>query len=81
MEGHAGHLDRRTVGLAARGQGDVEQAGRFFGILEKQLVEVAHAVEEQGVGMVFFQFEVLDHHGRMARKFRIDVDGAFLFTH
>ena len=50
--GHAGHLDRLACGRAARGEGDVHQPRGLLGVLEEQLVEVAHAVEEEGVGVV-----------------------------
>ncbi len=52
VEGHARHLDRHAVGRAALGQGDAEQARGFFRILEKQFVKIAHAVKQQGSGVV-----------------------------
>jgi hypothetical protein len=37
-------------------------------VVEKQLVEIAHAIKEQLVGVLGFQREVLLHHWRMAFK-------------
>ncbi|MNS84204.1 hypothetical protein D3C72_1180190 [compost metagenome] len=47
MKRHAAHLDRVATGHAARRQGNAQQARGFFRILEKQFVEIAHAVEDQ----------------------------------
>jgi hypothetical protein len=51
--------------LAALSQGDVHQTGGFFGVFEKQLVKIPHAVEQQGVGKVRFEAQVLGDHGRV----------------
>ncbi len=45
--GHAGHRDRRAGRSAAAGQRDVEQRGGALRVVVEQLVEVAHAVEQQ----------------------------------
>ena len=47
----AAHRDRRAGVLAALGQRDVQRGGGGFGVGEEQLVEVAHAEEQQRVGM------------------------------
>jgi len=65
VEGHAGHLDRLPGRLPPGGQGDVEQAGRFLRIFKEQLVEIPHAIEQQGVRMLRLDAEILDHHRRM----------------
>ena len=65
VEGHAGHRDRLAGRLAALGQGDVEQARGLFGILEEQLVEVAHPVEQQQVGVLALQRQILLHDRRV----------------
>jgi hypothetical protein len=49
--GHAGHGDVLAGGLAAGGQGDVEEFGGAVRVLVEQLVEVTHAVEKE-VGRV-----------------------------
>ena len=63
MVRHAGHFDGLAVDLAAGGERDIEQAGGFFGVGEEELVEVAHAVEQEFVGVLGFDVEILLHHG------------------
>jgi len=48
--------------LAPRGQRDVEDRGGLFGVIEEQLEEVAHPVEEQAIAGLLAQREVLGHH-------------------
>src|SRR5258708_3202805 len=55
-------------GGAARGEREVEQARGALGVVVKHLVEIAHAVEEQHVGVLRLDAQVLLHHGRGARK-------------
>ena len=47
MDRHAAHRDVAALVLAALGERDVERLGRGDGILEEQLVEIAHPVEQQ----------------------------------
>ena len=47
---HTGHANRFTVGLAAAGQGDVEQTRGFDRVVKEQLIKVAHPIKEQGIG-------------------------------
>src|SRR3546814_11635956 len=47
MDGHAAHRHRLSVMLAARGQRDVERRGSRLRIVEEQLEEVAHAIEDR----------------------------------
>jgi hypothetical protein len=47
--------------LAARRQRDVEQLRRTSRIVEEQLVEITHPVEEQQPGMLRLDAEVLLH--------------------
>ena len=65
---HAGHRDRLARARAARGQGDVEQAMRALRVIEEELVEVAHPVEEERVGMLGLDAQVLLHHRRVADR-------------
>ena len=65
MEGHAGHLDRLAGRGAALGQRDVHQLCRTHGVLEEQLVEVPHAIEQQLVGMLRLDAQILLHHRRV----------------
>ena len=51
-------------GVAAFGQGDIEEGCRFAGVVEKHFVEVAEAEEEEGVGgELAADVLVLAHHG------------------
>ncbi len=65
MKGHTGHDHRLARRLAAPCQRDVEQARGFFSIGKKDLIEVAHAVENQGVGVLCLDAQVLGHHRGM----------------
>ena len=56
--------------LAALGQHDAERAGGDFGILEEQLVEIAHPVEQQAIRIGGLDLDVLLHHRRDARRLR-----------
>ena len=50
--------------LAAVGQNDVERGGGGFGVGEKQFVEIAHAEEQQRIGVLGLGGEPLRHGGR-----------------
>ena len=62
---NARHRDRRSGGLPACGQRDVEQLRSLARILEEELVEVSHPIEQQRVRMLGLQAEVLLHHRGM----------------
>ncbi len=49
---HARHLDRRAGGCAALRERQVEQTRGFFRVFEEELVEVAHPVEHERVGVL-----------------------------
>jgi hypothetical protein len=68
MEGHAAHHHRLPGRLAALGERDVEQPRGLLGVGVEQLVEVSHPVEQEGVGVVGLEAEVLRHHGRVRGK-------------
>ena len=51
LDRHAAHRDVLAEMLAALGQHDAERARRDLGVLEEQLVEVAHPVEQQAIGI------------------------------
>ena len=67
VERHAAHRYGLTGRLAALSERDVEEAGGFFCVGVEKLVEVAHPVEEEGVGVSGFEAEVLGHHGGVPR--------------
>ena len=60
--GDARHGNGAARGLAALGQGDVEQLGRLAGIVIEQLVEVAHPVEQQDLRVLGLEAKILLHH-------------------
>ena len=66
---HAGHRDRFTRRGAALGQRNIQQLGSALGVVVKQLVEVAHAVEQQDFRMLGLEAQVLLHHRRMRIEF------------
>ena len=49
-------------GLAARGQRYVDEFGRAPRVVVEQLVEIAHPVEQQLVGMLCLDAKILLHH-------------------
>jgi hypothetical protein len=54
--------------LPRLGQHDAERARGDLGILEEQLVKVAHPVKQQQPGIGGLDLEVLFHHRRDARR-------------
>ena len=77
---HAGHRDRLPARAAALGQGDVEQARGLARVVVEQLVEVAHAEEQQHVGVLRLGGEELLHQrgvfGRLVQRHASGVRGA-----
>ena len=62
--------DPTAAGLAHHrghqgGEREVEQARRFLGVVVEELVEIAHAVEHQHVGVVCLDAQILLHHRRV----------------
>ena len=66
MYRHAAHGHRLPVMLAPAGQRDVENLRRALCIFEEQLEEIAHPIEQQRIGCLRFQPQVLRHHRRNA---------------
>ena len=75
MVGHARHRYRRPAGFPAGGEGDVQQLGGAARIVEKHFVKIPHAKQQQGVGKLRLDAEVLLHQGgvraRLALRFTI----------
>ena len=67
MDRHAAHGNVLAEMLAALGERDAERARGDGRIVEEQLVEVAHAVEQEAVGVGRLDLQVLRHHGRGVR--------------
>jgi len=65
MHRHARHHHRLAGALAAGGERDVEQAIGAARVVEEQLVEIAHAIEHERVGMLGLDTQVLRHHRRV----------------
>jgi len=70
MVGHPAHGNRVFRLLVARGERDFEDAGGSDRILQEQLVEIPHAIEQQGVRIPCLDFQVLLHHGGPSRSMR-----------
>src|SRR3546814_2105518 len=64
MDGNAAHRHRRPAMLAARRQRDVERRCGRLCIVEEQLEEIAHAIEEQAIARPFLERPILRHHRR-----------------
>ena len=64
---HAAHRDVLAQMLAALGQRDIERPCRRHGIVEEQLVEIPHPVEQKRAGMARLDLQILRHHRRHAR--------------
>jgi hypothetical protein len=62
MIGDAAHGD--ALCLIASRKGELELARGYDGVLEEQLVKVAHSKEEQGIGMGLFGGSILSHGWR-----------------
>ena len=60
---HAAHLYGLALMLTARGQRDIERRRGRLRIREEQLVEIAHAEEQQRVLMVCLDGKPLRHRG------------------
>jgi len=63
---HPAHRNILPAMLAALGQHDAERAARHLGIVEEQLVEIAHPVEQQAIRIGRLDLDVLLHEGRNA---------------
>ena len=66
----AAHGDVLAVVLAALGEHDAERPGRDLGVLQEQLVEITHPVEQQAIRVPGLDAEILRHHGRHGRRRR-----------
>ena len=62
--GHASEGQVAGFAGGTRGQGKAQQACAFFGVVAEHLVEVAHAEEEDCVGVLTLKVHVLLHRRR-----------------
>ncbi len=74
LDRHARHRDRLAAGGSACGQRDVEQSRGLAGVVEEQLVEIPHPIEQQHVRVLRLDAQVLGHDGGVGR-------GLELFCH
>src|SRR5690606_4258526 len=79
MHRHARHRNRHAVRLAAPGERDVDQLRRTAGVVIKELVKVPHAVEEQHVGVLGLDGQVLLHYWRVS-GYRLRKLGLYAFV-
>ena len=75
VDRHAAHRDVGALVLAALGERDAEGARGDLGVVEEHLVEIAHPVEEQAIGIGGLDLEVLRHHRRRRRRRRLAAGG------
>ena len=64
---HTTHRDGVLLPLVPGGELNVQQRSGDLGVAEEHLVEIAHPVEEDGVGMPGLEGQVLAHHRRVER--------------
>ena len=67
LDRHAAHADVFALVLAALGENDAERPARDLCVVEEQLVEIPHPIEQQAVGIGRLDLEILRHHRREAR--------------
>ena len=65
MDRHAAHRHRLPAILAALGERDVEAGRGMLRVVEEQLEEIAHPVEQQGVARLGLEAVILRHHRRL----------------
>ncbi len=65
MDRDAAHRDRLAAVRAALGQRDVEACGGRLGVVEEQLEEIAHPVEQQCIPRLGLEAMILRHHRRL----------------
>ena len=63
---HPAHGHPALVAAAAR-ERQLKFARGYFGIFKEKLVEVAHAVKKQRIGIILLDFQILPVHGRQFR--------------
>ncbi len=62
MPGHPAHRDLLAEMQSALGQRQIERLRRRDRVVEEHLVEVAHAIEQQGVRILPLELQILRHH-------------------
>ena len=70
MDRHAAHRHRLAAVRAALGQRDVEAGRGGLGVVEEQLEEIAHPVEQQRIARLGLEAVILRHHRRLLGRRR-----------
>ena len=65
MKGNTAHRDGFACRRAPGSERNVQQVCGLFGIREKQLIEVAHAIEQEFIRVLGLDSKVLAHDRRM----------------
>ena len=65
MDRHSAHRHRLAAVGAALGQSDVEAGRGGLGVVEEQLEEVAHPIEQQRIARLGLEAMILRHHRRL----------------
>jgi hypothetical protein len=78
MMGYAAHGGVHRIVLPSSGQGDAEHRRRLLGVLEEQLLEVAHAVKEKGRTRLPLEIKVLTEHGSHLQRGFLHRMGTFI---
>ena len=64
VKGYAAHGGALLLAAAFARKSQFQLAGGCQGIVIEHLIEIPHTVEKNFVGMLFFNFKILLHHGR-----------------
>ncbi len=75
LDRHAAHGNVLAEVLAALGQHDAERAAGDLRVLEEQLVEIAHPIEQQAIRIGGLDLQILRHHRSQARGLSGGLDG------
>ena len=74
---HSRHRDRFAGGVTARGKGDIEKLGGAARVIEEELVEISHPIEEKHVRMLGLDAQVLLHDRSVVGYAALPPDHAF----
>ena len=64
MHRHPAHCDIFSKMLAPFRQRDIQRLGCRYGIVEKKFVKIAHPIEQESIGILPLDLQVLRHHRR-----------------
>ena len=56
------HGNWLVIAFPTISQGDIEQLGCFNRIIHKEFIKITHAIKQQHIHKIGFDFEVLLHH-------------------